>query len=126
MELSQSMHTDSEKSWIQIYEWINQCSLDHNNCRIRTVLSTSNQWPARIIVVGSITNSKILISRTSSLECSGLTYVTLSHCWGSHSPTRLVTENVSKFADDGISLEDLPKTFRDAVLATRKLGVAYL
>lgn len=52
-------------------------------------------------------------------------YTTLSHRWGQYIPTKLLTENHSSFLQ-GIELADLPKTFREAIEVTRKLGVPYL
>lgn len=52
-------------------------------------------------------------------------YMTLSHCWGSHIPLRLLNENYSSVVE-GIELTSLPKTFRDAVTMTRKLGISFL
>jgi len=57
-------------------------------------------------------------------------YVALSHCWG-----KLTDKNKRQFCttDDnikarlkGFSFSALPKTFRDAVRVTRKLGIQYL
>jgi hypothetical protein len=56
-------------------------------------------------------------------------YVTLSHCWGprEHQPLR-TTLNPDTFSQykAGIKIEDMPKTFRDAVELTRRIGPRYL
>jgi hypothetical protein len=41
-------------------------------------------------------------------------YVTLSHCWGSATPFRLTTETLERMRV-GLGLEELSKTFRDAI-----------
>ena len=47
-------------------------------------------------------------------------YVTLSHCWGTPIdgviPLKMTTETERRFKTEGIRLQELPKTFRDAVI----------
>jgi hypothetical protein len=47
-------------------------------------------------------------------------YVTLSHCWGKPivgvTPLKLTTKTERRFKTEGIRLQELPKTFRDAVV----------
>ena len=52
-------------------------------------------------------------------------YVTLSHCWGQVTPPRLMVHNLDTFAG-GLCVEDLPKTFSDALTITLELGFKYL
>ncbi|KAK3316863.1 heterokaryon incompatibility protein-domain-containing protein, partial [Apodospora peruviana] len=56
-------------------------------------------------------------------------YCALSYCWGpkggkSHMLT--TTENVDHHLSNGMEVSRLPKTFQDAVVITRELGVRYL
>lgn len=61
------------------------------------------------------------------MESTGLTgsYTILSHCWGGEVPTTTTTENMEEHTR-AIPTRSLPKTFQDAVLITRKVGVRYL
>ena len=52
-------------------------------------------------------------------------FAALSHCWGGSSPFMLTLENHDRLLD-GINLELLPKTFRDAIKITKELGISYL
>lgn len=52
-------------------------------------------------------------------------YITLSHCWVSYQPIKTTKESLSKFMA-GIPLQSLAKTFLDAVLLTKALGIRYL
>jgi len=52
-------------------------------------------------------------------------YLTLSHRWGNSVMTTTTTGNITS-RRAGIPLGDMPKTFRDAVLITRRIGVRYL
>lgn len=55
-------------------------------------------------------------------------YVTLSHCWGkTKSPLLLTQETYASHTSlNGIPVSQLPRTFQDAIMVTRKLGVRYL
>jgi hypothetical protein len=52
-------------------------------------------------------------------------YATLSHCWGDigHFTTSRASIAARK---EGIKLEELPKTFHDAVIVARRVGTCYL
>lgn len=52
-------------------------------------------------------------------------YVTLSHCWGSADVIQLRAEKLEGFLVC-LSYGQLPKTYRDAVEVTRRLGIRYL
>ncbi|KAK0716275.1 heterokaryon incompatibility, partial [Lasiosphaeris hirsuta] len=52
-------------------------------------------------------------------------YVSFSHRWGNPQPLRLLQINLQSFKEE-IKPEDLPKTFQDAVIITRKLRYRYL
>ncbi|OTA97355.1 hypothetical protein M434DRAFT_62015, partial [Hypoxylon sp. CO27-5] len=52
-------------------------------------------------------------------------YATLSHCWGSSIPLRLSTSNIAALQDE-IPFSQLNKTFQDAIIACRRLGIHYL
>jgi len=121
---SHSIHTQSERSWTQILEWVDECTARHTTCQNRSSV-TRQQWPTRLIAVGDSTSAKVRLCDTSALNCSALVYITLSHCWGQLVPKQLLTENYSTYLE-AIDLSDLPKTFRDAVEVARKLEVPYL
>ncbi|KAF7507555.1 hypothetical protein GJ744_010346 [Endocarpon pusillum] len=120
-----SEHTGSPQGWKQILEWINQCTDRHSTCLPSNTSTPHIEWPQRVVAVGNIGNPQIRICETSKLECSELIYLTLSHCWGDIVPIRLLHENYSIFLE-GIKLDTLPKTFREAIEVTRKLKVGYL
>jgi Heterokaryon incompatibility protein (HET) len=74
--------------------------------------------------VGDTASTIVKLCETSNMEASK-TYTTLSHCWGRHIPLRLLIDNYSSLLE-GFKLIDLPKTFRDAIITTRKLGIPFL
>lgn len=52
-------------------------------------------------------------------------YAALSHCWGQSQHVKTVQREYSQ-RKASIAFDELPKTFQDAVVVTRKLGVRYL
>lgn len=128
MEFSNSVYTQSVRSRSQSLQWMNgsmdQCSHGHTTCQSHP-LAAPNQWPARFIAVSDSHSPNIRPCETSMLKCPTLTYMTLSHCRGNYIPIRLLIASYSEFLN-GMELNTLAKTFRDAVEVTRKLGVCYL
>lgn len=104
--------------------WFKECSTAHTECRIR------NRFvPTRLIDVrlpdGS-ENLKLVDTRQSGISNDvELEYATLSHCWGQ--TKHIVTETVTlKKYEAGIAFSELNRTFQDAVLVTRALGLRYV
>jgi hypothetical protein len=52
-------------------------------------------------------------------------YISLSHCWGGSQPIQL-TARTETSLKDGIDVDVLPKTFREAILVCQRLGVKRL
>lgn len=86
--------------------------------------TSSSSLPTRVVDV-SYALDKVRIMPTSG--ASGR-YITLSHCWCEPGlmNTKLTVHHLEEYTNEGISLDDLPLTFRDAVELTRSLGVPYL
>ncbi|KAM0158447.1 hypothetical protein ACHAPG_004125 [Botrytis cinerea] len=100
--------------------WLRICD-KHDTCQD----TTPNILPTRVIDVQS--------SPPKLVMGNGIIgkYVTLSHCWGiskEHPFEAQYTSQTSTLSSrmEGMPLEDLPATFRDAVIATRDLGFQYL
>ncbi|KAF5253701.1 hypothetical protein FANTH_1393 [Fusarium anthophilum] len=54
-----------------------------------------------------------------------LRYACLSHCWGKISIVKTTNQTIASFKTE-VPLDQLPKTFRDAVDICRSLGITYL
>jgi hypothetical protein len=52
-------------------------------------------------------------------------WATLSHCWGGSAPLK-TTKSTLEQRKQGIPMHDMPDTFRDAVIITRRLGIRHL
>ncbi|KAI0708555.1 heterokaryon incompatibility protein-domain-containing protein [Earliella scabrosa] len=112
----------SEATFSLAREWLAQCLENHPRCTQAARLAVGR--PLRLVDVGDNhgTDPKIVIMDPS--EPSPV-YLTLSHCWGGATILRLLLENVDTLTK-GIPMGDLPKTFRDAVIITRRLGYRYI
>lgn len=100
-------------------QWIDDCANHHKTCTPRLDVPL----PTRILDLSSPEGNMDLRLRDSSEETGR--YAALSHCWGKTKPIQLTTETLEHF-QKGISFSELPKTFQDAVVATRNLGLSFL
>ncbi|KAF2791804.1 HET-domain-containing protein [Melanomma pulvis-pyrius CBS 109.77] len=85
-------------------------------------------WPRRLIHVGDELTNPRLVETSDLGEHQQPRYTTLSHCWGTSGIPdggKTTAETIDKRAS-GIDLETLPRTFRDAIDVTRRLGFQYL
>lgn len=102
-----------------VVEWVSTCNKDHKNCPV----GGKTKLPTRVLDVEPADGShnvRLHISNAQEAE-----YVALSHCWGTTTPIQTTTANVSDRLN-GISMSELPKTFQEAVLVVRRLGIRYL
>ncbi|KAH8763043.1 hypothetical protein F5883DRAFT_646219 [Diaporthe sp. PMI_573] len=111
-----------------ISAWIKACNNNHA-CMLRPEGQAENDMPrampTRVIDVGDASHSPHLYQTRGARAA----FVALSHCWGTKQVgyKSLATTSVNLHAHcHEIPLESLPKTFRDAVLVTRELGLRFL
>ncbi|KAI1212730.1 uncharacterized protein F4807DRAFT_457529 [Annulohypoxylon truncatum] len=102
--------------------WLNDCDSKHGKtCK---ALNTTMKRPTRLIDVGDV------LSKTLKLDCNpeDKPYIALSHPWGDEesNPRFCTTKSNIDIYKNSIGLDQLPETFRDAVLVTQNLHVKYL
>lgn len=117
--------TDSAGAWACVDGWLDSCSRHHTSCGHLDRSRNASQYPTRLLDVGSHASSSsndIKLVDTNTIALKG-PYVTLSHCWGGASITKLSKATKQQFLD---KLPALPKTYQDAVIVARKLHVRYL
>lgn len=80
--------------------------------------------PTRVLDVGS-GEVRLVETAEEHISEADRRYVALSHCWGK---IHIITTKKETLKDrlQGIRMDDLSKTFQDAVEATRKLGFRYI
>lgn len=83
---------------------------------------TDAPLPHRVLAIYT-DHVKLVETKDGQTGC----YVALSHCWGNpeNHPLKTTKGNYTERLA-GIPLEELPKTFRDAVKITKHIGVKYL
>lgn len=108
--------------------WLHQCHVEHEDCQHDR---TTKRLPTRLVAVGGEPlheSPRIIVcsEHPTLTDCEQTPYIALSHCWGK-GITPMKTERHS-LSDRmaSIPLETMPRTYHDAVLLTRSLGISYL
>jgi hypothetical protein len=116
-------NTGSEISWACVEDWLKTCNEEHPNC-----FAGREPWhPTRLleIVVPATPRGAQMLRLRRLPESSITSYVALSHCWGGIATVSLRHENKAEL-ENGIPCDKLPKSFRDAVTVTLRLGLEYI
>lgn len=103
--------------------WLLECDRNHSICRPPE--STRSIPPTRLIDVR--TNDSSIVRLYETQQHRRYEYLALSHPWGPQEGTHFCTtrKNIAEHIN-GIQVNALPATFRDAVEVTRSLGHHYL
>lgn len=118
--------TDSLETWTLIQKWFRECTQSHEAC--------STPWkhmpykPTRILEL-RYDQTPTCFRLVPGSQCpDGARYLTLSHCWGSQSPSMKLRLLKSTFnhLSEWQPVDILPKTFRDAVRVAKYFRVSYL
>lgn len=97
---------------------MHNCVEKHEYCIASTV-----QLPSRLLDLDCSSGTDVI--RLWETEGARGHYATLSHCWGDTG--HFTTSRASIAARrQGINIEELPKTFQDAVAIARRVGMRYL
>jgi hypothetical protein len=99
--------------------WLKRCVELHRYCQTRS--PEKFDYPTRLLNIGSGVLKLALASEISNRA----PYATLSHCWGKSMPLKLLNDNFANFRI-GISHSELCKTFNDAIIVARHLGINYI
>jgi hypothetical protein len=110
---------DSPEALKQINTWLNLC-VEKHTCAAKD----SNYLPSRLLDVSGNSNEIRLFSPSSKGISKGK-YIALSYCWGRSEPFTTTSETLQSRIT-GFSVEEMPKTLRDAVGVTRALQIQYL
>ncbi|KAI0111151.1 heterokaryon incompatibility protein-domain-containing protein [Nemania sp. FL0031] len=110
--------TSCDKYLAQAERWLRDCYKNHDQCKDQ--LSTT--LPTRVL---DVTHHEDFVFLSEPQETQTGSYVALSHTWGGDVPLQTTTRTFNLFKD-GIRLDLMPQTFRDAVFMTRLLRCQYL
>ncbi len=116
-------NTGSDAAFRLASAWLDECLQNHKSCPQTASAAGDPALPHRVIDVGPPGGS----DEPYLLETCGQTgqYIALSHCWGGGHPIQTTKANVQDHRAQ-VRLAGLPRTFRDAVNVTRRLGFRYL
>jgi hypothetical protein len=114
-----STNTASDTCAMIIEEWVHRCSTHHSCGRI-----TDPHWmPTRLLDIGDNIDSRPRLCHRDAIP-PGSRYLTLSHCWGKD-PIYTLNNSTAEEMKQGIPLDKLSQTFRDALTISHKLGKGY-
>jgi hypothetical protein len=115
-----SKRTDSGEIFLWARGQIDRCLTSDHNCGNDAEV----ELPMRVLAVGQEMNEYVKVLETRGEKGK---YITLSHCWDdeTHMTTKLTVHTKDSY-EAGLSVEELPRTFQDAVHYTRRQGISYL
>jgi Heterokaryon incompatibility protein (HET) len=114
--------------FLLLREWLKICDESHHD---HALAKEDKPLPTRVLDVGDDINPDVRLylprKAEEGKEGERGRYIALSHRWGNGDKKPLCTTKTNLEAlRKGIELDQLPKTFQDAVKVTRQLGVRYL
>lgn len=127
---STNIFTGSDETLALARRWIDNCSNMHETCDKRS--STTRRIPRRLLDVTQVADKTngvvhLIDSAERTYDVSEvLKYVTLSHRWNPAYNCFTLTSNVHEHETQGIEMTRLPKTFAEACVTVKKLGLTYL
>ena len=113
--------TKSKESFLHLKQWIDRCNRTHS-----CISKSLPILPKRVL---KICGDKVMLYLRPHGERAR--YNTLSHTWGSNTSFTLTIDKDGKEGTldsfiKGIPWNSIPKTFREAIIISRKLGIDYL
>jgi hypothetical protein len=116
------------RNYTMLCKWLKNCMETHESCRPSGKSSVSDlscesvALPIRLVDVGSSVGEICpFLAETRGKRGS---YLTLSHRWGKHQ-TETIKDNIHRFKQ-ALPMDELPQTFKDAIIVTRQLGFRYI
>ena len=110
----------SKASLAIVSGWLRDCLKNHNSCRPPTEFQKP---PKRLINVGIKPQNPFLVETSTGSQ--QLKWLSLSYCWGEEPSMKLTTDTMDMLRN-GIPLNRLDPTIRDAILVTRALEITYI
>ncbi|KAH8749587.1 heterokaryon incompatibility protein-domain-containing protein [Hyaloscypha sp. PMI_1271] len=111
--------TGSPDSIQRAAQWLQACITRHRRCG----QSLEPLLPDRILDIGLSLSSNIIVLQETIDQRDR--YICLSYCWGLSEFISTTRDNISSHKE-GIQLQSLPQTFRDAIFVSRALNIRYI
>jgi hypothetical protein len=115
-------NTLSDRSIAFLKNQLKICQEQHENCQRDPATR-----PTRLLRIEPSRNSSDCSQSRIYLDdgTAPCVYISLSHCWGASQPLRL-TNSTEPALRAGISSQELPRTFSDAVAVCQQLDVSHI
>ncbi|KAF5025124.1 hypothetical protein F66182_2825 [Fusarium sp. NRRL 66182] len=115
----------SPSSFDRVRGWIKTCKEKHTVCS-EAEAATARRLPKRVVDIGPDTNDGIrIVEHDNSTQQADEPYIALSHCWGRTQHLVSLTSTLGQWKQN-IPFARLAKTFQDAVVISRELGIRYV
>jgi hypothetical protein len=101
-----------------VHGWMSRCKDHHQRCKWK---QQPPIYPTRLLDIGG---NVIRLVQTRNCHITGQ-YATLSHTWGEEQVKVLTARTLPDFCN-GIHIDEMPQTFRDAIHIARHLSIRYL
>jgi len=119
-----SISTGSDAMFNLAKKWLRGCLSEHHSCEEVRQTAISSSQPSFPEYLVCVSEDSLRLCHTQSLHTRP-SYLTLSHRWGGSQIFTLTSDNLSSLLAD-IPFQTLPKTFKDAVTITRRMGHSYI
>jgi hypothetical protein len=112
-----AVDSSSPIAFSKVRKWLRECDEKHSCAPQATKL------PTRVLDLGEDINSQeaILVENHERLG----RYIALSHCWGLSHRIKTLKSTIAAHKR-GLAISALPRTFQDAIVASKKFGIRYL
>ena len=108
--------TSSDRALQTLYNWIETCVDNHEDCTGRKVA----QLPKRVLEI----DGRHVYLR-ENIDTPAI-YACLSHCWGPTGPTMRLDKASWTRLTMGIVIDELPKTFADSARLCARLDIRFI
>ncbi|KAI8633306.1 HET-domain-containing protein [Xylariaceae sp. FL1651] len=110
--------------------WLSNCISNHQDTCGQQARGDILDWPglpSRILDVKLLESADTIYLQSRDLiSSSDRRYVALSHCWGKMEHPFCTTKDTLNDRMNGINVSAMPRTFQNAVIIVRSLGLRYL
>jgi len=108
--------TSSSQTTQRLNQWLIACTETHPECQ--TFWETA--LPKRVLEI----QDAYVYLREDTVEKGR--YACLSHCWGAQGPSLKLERSTYQQLTSGVTVDQLPKTFGDAVSICISIGIRFL
>ncbi|KAH7304081.1 heterokaryon incompatibility protein-domain-containing protein [Stachybotrys elegans] len=115
---------DSPRTFTKVKHWLRECHSDHQTCNeCRLSPAKSDVRPTYLMDLASREDRIFLVH---TIAGSGVKYAALSYCWGAEQPHAITLAKLERHIGEGIMVQTLPLTIRDAIAVCKKLDLGLL